>query len=362
MRIPADKLKSVVFLVQDGVPRATGFLTYVADTSEDPPVGFIYVVTARHCIEETKRRPFFVRINVEDRYDDIPTHADDWFVHEDADVAVLLWQGGPSPHYDLHLEGPIDQTFVRKDGTFPADSVDLGTAPEDKSLFRMMGEFESGAIQPREAIPVDVGHEVMFISLLWGHPGKQQNLPVARFGHISRLPREPVLIRSGASLLSIEAYLAECHSWGGHSGSPCFWLHPFTMFSEVPHSAKPDEVLLVPHERQIIALLGLVSGHTDVTAKAQTKTGPTDIVTRLNSGIAVVTPAEKIRELLMSFKVVSDRAEKARAYRRQKREESVVTSDFAPDESDGELTVGGFEQALWSATRITTSDESAPEG
>ena len=283
---------------------------------------FVYVVTARHCIEATQGREFHIRINAGDGYDDLPTRATEWFQHPSADVAAILWPppaGLPSGrHYDLKVEGL--RYFISANHDFPIDSID----PAPGSL-RMVGEVTPGGqIESREALPVGVGDEVIFLSLLSGQPGEDRNLPVARFGHVSRLPAEPILMRSGGSNLWTEAYLAECHSWGGHSGSPCYWLHPYTFLVSLPdpRPEKEGETMLVPHDRQVIALLGLVSAHWEIPQRAKTTGSVGDAVGEirmaLNAGIAVVTPAEKIRELLMNdHDAVSDRVEKAEEARQQ---------------------------------------------
>src|ERR1039457_5941393 len=97
MRIPKMPLENVVFLVDQGTPRATGFL--VAIPHQGTTVA--YIVTARHCIEETAGRDFQIRINIEDRFDEISTKADEWFLHPTADVAAMPFVGGPSPRYDV---------------------------------------------------------------------------------------------------------------------------------------------------------------------------------------------------------------------------------------------------------------------
>ncbi len=64
-------------------------------------------------------------------------------------------------------------------------------------------------------------HTVFFVGLFAQDYGRQQNLPVARFGQISRMPIEPVTFKyPGGVTTKALAYLVECRSWGGHSGSP----------------------------------------------------------------------------------------------------------------------------------------------
>jgi hypothetical protein len=93
MKIGHSITNTVAFLCQEDdispgvgrvVPKATAFLVLVVEDDGKHP----YVVTARHCIEETRREGFFVRVNTIDGVVDVPTHADNWFLHDDADVAV----------------------------------------------------------------------------------------------------------------------------------------------------------------------------------------------------------------------------------------------------------------------------------
>ena len=178
LEIQPHKLNGVVFLVDaEGTPRATGFL--VAVREGDIPVP--YVVTARRCIEETVSQDFFVRINVEDRYDDIRTRDSDWYLHPDADVAVLPWAGGPSPHYNLSVE--TVENFVSADYDIPLDAVHMpGTT-------RIAVDVNTGKSHSR--LPVELGQETCFIGLLAKQSGEERNLPIARFGNISRIRRSP---------------------------------------------------------------------------------------------------------------------------------------------------------------------------
>jgi hypothetical protein len=147
-----------------------------------------------------------------------------------------------------------------------------------------------------------VGHEVFFTGLFGQHAGRLRNLPIARFGNISRLPGEPIAIRRlGNSTEEIEGYLVEATSWGGHSGSPAFWLYPVSMVWFAPSSDRPDSQIPVSSPGQIIGLMGLVSAHFDIPREATTKGDILGrIVTSINSGIAVVTPAHFIRQLIDS--------------------------------------------------------------
>lgn len=326
LRIPSERFREVVFLVDQGMPSATGFFLAVQVGDVLVP----YVVTARHCVDQVKGRQFHIRVNVEDRYDDIPTSPDDWFKHDSADVAVIPWVGGPSPHYNLQVE--ILDNLISPEYDFPLSKVTFaGPSPPGTQRFLFAGEVGTGQVEPRQAIKVEVGHEVCFIGLLYEHAGMTRNLPIARFGHISRMPDEPIRLKQpDGSEASQLAYLVECDSWGGNSGSPCYWRHPMKQLVEIPDPRPGHAGESVPfqHETEILALLGLVSGHLDLE-----KTGKTEgdvlgkVSVDLNSGIAAVTPAEAIRELLERKDVADDRVEKAAQMKIHPRP---FTADMAP--------------------------------
>lgn len=103
----------------------------------------------------------------------------------------------------------------------------------------------------------------------------------------------------------------ESHSWGGHSGSSTFIAKP-TFVDRLEGS---DDVfrtdLVWTH-----AFIGLVSGHFEIDAQAKPTGDVMGIITTaLNSGMAIVTPAHKVTELLMRDDVVEARIEAVEKYK-----------------------------------------------
>jgi hypothetical protein len=79
------------------------------------------------------------------------------------------------------------------------------------------------ALLTREALQefdIGIGSDVVTIGRFISHEGKQQNLPVVRFGNIAMMPLEPIL--NDFTQLRQESFLIECHSTGGYSGSVVF--------------------------------------------------------------------------------------------------------------------------------------------
>jgi hypothetical protein len=71
---------------------------------------------------------------------------------------------------------------------------------------------------------------------------------------------------------------------------------------------KPHTVWVQSPRSEAFGLLGLVSGHFDIKQQAQTTEEISgSITTAINSGIAIVTPAEAVHELLWRDDVVEDR-------------------------------------------------------
>ena len=181
----------------------------------------------------------------------------------------------------------------------------------DAGLIQLPGMFSDSPIQ------IEAGNDVSIIGLFAPHYGRSKSLPVARSGSIARMPSEPVeFMHPGGFYSKAHAYLVEFRSWGGQSGSPVLVHRELFHLIQVPLSSLPahdgeskSEMVWVQSPRtEAFGLLGLVSGHFNIEQLAQT-TGDIfgSITTAINSGIAIVTPAEAVRELLWRDDVVEDR-------------------------------------------------------
>jgi hypothetical protein len=271
------------------VPKATAFFVLVP-CENDQGLSFTYVVTARHVLEESGSSNVFLRVNTSSgSFEDIQTHRDEWWTHDTQDVAATR--------------------FTPKQGI----DLDYSHIP----LHGFVGPNYEYAEKPFDQLPiaVEVGNEVFFLGLFNQQAGKQQNLPIARFGHISRMPSAITMERHGGTgTWTIGAYLAECHSWGGHSGSPVFWRRP--MVQQGTLQSPQMHVVNYAAIGHFQAFLGLMSGHFDIPVKAKT-TGDIvgEIRTGVNAGIGVITPAHSIKELLLREDVTEERERHSRAIR-----------------------------------------------
>jgi len=329
--ITEQYLRAVAFLCIEfrgqRIPSGTAFFVSVGDGTYDQENEtwtsgeiFTYAVTARHCIEDNiGDPPIYLRINDDNgTFKDKETHKGDWLIHPSADVAALLMSDFPPSGMVESLALPL---FVSGDYKCRRDFQEFFTRLNVKDA-----ALKTQAFEQSDGIEIELGDDLFFPGLFYQSAGKQQNLPIVRFGHIARMPREEITLSSKArGDFPARAYLAEIHSWRGHSGSPAFW----------------HKELNVPERFWLRGLLGLVSAHFDLarasrkSAKGRARVVTNEAEIKLNSGIAVVTPAENIKELLMSPKAVRDR-EQGKSNREKRGHVAVV--DFASPESDSQVT------------------------
>lgn len=300
--IPDKYMKTVAFLCVDEpstgeankrIPKATGFFVRVPIEGSNV-LSIDYVVTARHCIEKARQYGnIYIRGNRKiGGFIEFPTKVDDWYTSDDADVAAIPLLRKALPHDTKPQDLEIISIEI---------SAVLGGPPDYKStIISSYGEME---IQPR------IGHQIYFIGLFTEHYGEERNLPIARFGHISRMP-DWIDIKTHGIHSRIIAYLVEFHSWGGHSGSPVFFLYPSVVQDEITLKGIERSILTNVRLRWTSGLMGLVSGHYDIKEDAE-KTGEYygEVQFAMNSGIAIVTPAQAIKNLLMREDIVKEREE-----------------------------------------------------
>ncbi|HXN13393.1 MAG TPA: hypothetical protein VN865_09820, partial [Candidatus Acidoferrales bacterium] len=300
MRVHDQFLKTVAFLFLDEsgkkMPVGTAFFVSVgADNAQYDYVQdiwsgefFTYAVTARHCIEDNKGDPpIFLRINLEGgghKY--LETRKGDWAVHPNADVAVRLLRYRECPS-GAALDTIAEPLFVDPDNrcrrAFGEILPRVGVSHDDAELIDR---------SYKEGIEINIGDDLFFPSLFVHSAGQQRNLPIVRFGNIARMPNEELIKLKSATRgeFKTRAFLAEVHSWGGHSGSPVFWHYD----------------LALPMQNWVRALLGLVSAHFDIKGRV-VKTSEASM--KLNSGIAAVTPIENVKELLIRPDAMRERIE-----------------------------------------------------
>lgn len=217
--------------------------------------------------------------------DHFESHKTDWIASDDSDVSCLSFWSPERRRPDINHASFLLSELVGKDGTYSGPSLTEASTPSH----------------------VGLGDDLAFVGLFSKRPGTSRNVPIVRFGNVSAMPGDPITVTLGdeekAYNFDVVGYLAECKSWGGHSGAPVLWTTTrIGRVIGVEGMKGPKQRF--PHT----GLLGLVSAHFDIEQKAHgTGDMPAEIRTAINSGIAVVTPASKIIELLEREDVVDER-------------------------------------------------------
>jgi hypothetical protein len=146
-------------------------------------------------------------------------------------------------------------------------------------------------------LKIGIDPQLCFAGLFWPHTGNKRNIPIVRIGNIAALRNEPVVNSSG---LLMDAYLVESRSIGGLSGSPVF-INIITAKRILPPSAGYMAGAYDPQSTGRFKLFGVVHGHfgDDLEPDAIVNDGKEKL--HVNMGIAIITPAEKIIEVLHQF-------------------------------------------------------------
>jgi hypothetical protein len=269
MALGAKYYKSAVFITgtrETGQPadkatlRGTGFA--VAVPAADPKFGFFYIVTAAHVV-----RPLgstFVKLTKQDK-SIVDVSISEWTFHPTEDIAVAEF---PDPVTDYYF------SFVSVDDFLGAGELEWKPGP---------------------------GSEVYFAGLLGQVPSMGTgNVPMVRSGTIGALDQSGIPMRlPDDTVIKVNGHLIDCRSFGGFSGSPCFVRF-------ISATGKTEKMgLQYPIESTL--LLGMVGGHFDLRASVTMPDQESGIKVPVAAGVAVIYPAEMIKETLEQEPFVAER-------------------------------------------------------
>lgn len=309
---PPQLLQCVCFLGyrdNESIERVAGSAFWVCRHPVDEPLmlgerlTFAYLVTAAHVIDEIRKSSSdnraLVRVNTKEGGQEwIETYVGCWKTHPDNAVDIAVMKFGPGKQFD-HICW-MEHTFV---------------GSKDIVKYR-----------------IELADEVYFPGLFWPHTGKRRNIPIVRVGNIACLRGEKVATAFGDA----DAYLVEARSIGGLSGSPVF-IDLFASRRE-PKKEKLDELMKTDREYLLrirqspssFRLLGVMHGHFRIPY-GDTESHPDSVKEnedeereKLNMGIAIVIPAEKILEVITQF--MAEEAEEIAQYEKKKRSYAVPDS------------------------------------
>jgi hypothetical protein len=173
-----------------------------------------------------------------------------------------------------------------------------------------------------------LGDRVYFLGLL-ALPGArgmtEKNVPMVRSGTIGAMYQDDLPVEwPDKSIRKFQAHLIDCRSYGGFSGSPCFFQRD-RGFTGVREGKQ--------RRGQVTFLLGLISGHFDQFSSARIRGDLADagsIEVPINSGVGIVTPVEKIVEVLR-MEEFADEWERVEREHRERPEEGARLDSIEPD-------------------------------
>lgn len=211
----------------------------------------LYLVTNSHVVKGLKSKVLAARFNSADgKTEIIQTQSKDWISDSLNDLAVF----------------PLDLSNSSCKGTI---------IPDDNFVTEELAEM----------YVIGPGDETFMVGRFVTYDGKQKNTPFVRFGNIAMMPTEPIHTKDGDYL----AFLVECRSLSGFSGSPVFTWIPAGMWRP---NHQPFER---PHGPW---LLGVNCGHIVLPERTRNLTTGRVIVTGEHSAVEVVIPAWKLQSLL----------------------------------------------------------------
>jgi len=296
MEVPPEVKDCVVFLLgaskkHGGTRRVAGTAFFVqVSTAEDAEGTAIYLVTARHVVDDIKEKSIdgivWVRINNPDEgCSEVGIEAKKWVSHptdNSVDVAAVLWQ---------------------------SNAFMIRTVPKSMAVTELVMKKENFSL----------GDEVFITGLFKMHYGTTKNVPIVRVGNVAMIDKEPIQTKRGP----MEGYLIEARSIGGLSGSPVFIHVPPMRFG----IANALSVTGLDAGKPPFFWFGLIHGHWDAQDSLPDTLVEDAIGDTINMGIAVVVPATKVLEVLDQEQFVKQRKEKAK----RAREKNLPTQDSALD-------------------------------
>lgn len=277
----ADNQGNLLLDAKTNKPVANGTAFFVVVPSELEPTtrSFCYLVTAKHVVRNPDgsfQRVVFVRLDTKEGKAKF--------------VKVPLEENGHSV-VSVAADKTVDLAVV----PFWIDPnlVDFKAIPVD--MLATKDCVKEGIVE---------GTDVFFTGLYTHYYGDNRNNPIVRFGRVSMLPEDRIewLDNPGKPTELVELYLLETQSYGGNSGSPVFFFLGADRQAGTLYVGPP-----------VIKLAGVMRGSFGQTLPVQVVQANTNVVQvpvyTQNIGIAAVTPAYLLHEILYSEEVKGSRSQ-----------------------------------------------------
>ena len=265
--IPDPVKKVIGFIFVSGannqlLPNGTCFFLVVRDPKK-PETGWGYLVTAKHVLQDPSGT-FYPKVWV--RLNKLAGGVESF--------EVPLVTSGISKSVFVHTDSSVDLAVVPVAQPDPK-TYDVSALPEEI----LTSQKDFGELHIKE------GSDVFFTGMFLPHLGAAKNYPIARFGKVALLPEEKVVWNQ----IPTDLYLIETLAFGGNSGAPVFFY--------LGNDRDPAVFNVGP---PVLRLAGIMEGFfNEFEPVGVVETRPV-AVSKLNSGIAAVTPAYKLHEILFS--------------------------------------------------------------
>ncbi len=285
MQVPQDiKKMATLITVEYGdgsTGIGTGFIVGIPNV-KDQGKSFNYFVTAKHMFVNSEKPNLLptkgiVRFNKEGTG------------YEDKAFAVSLEDA--SKNVFFHSDPSVDLAVIKMAGD--VNGIDI--IGLDESSLAPKDVFMNGTIKE--------GTDVFLLGILNGLSANQRVCQICRFGKVALAEDEKISVDGMPQHL----YLIEILAYGGNSGGPVF-------FYPSPDNV-PGVLAVGGHSNMLLAgvVKGFLNDFQPIQAEGvplKTSTGK-DLVSVANNGIAAVTPAYLLREILFSEELTAERKAEA---------------------------------------------------
>lgn len=257
-------LRCVAFLgyrdIREEISYGGTGLLLVVDYHEDgsAPLALRYLVTARHVVSG------------------VPSVPGSGLRHQREQFAEFTDLNHKTFHVSL-----VDSEWI-----FPEDgTIDLAICYFPSRTPRSLAYNENLLFTSEElaARGIGIGDETYSVSLLGFNRKPLSKTPIARIGNIAMLPLE----KAGTEFGEADVYLIESRSLSGFSGAPVFVRQTVRLPEQHDEQGRPFQ----PDALGYVYLLGIMHGHKELDS---------DNARGINTGLAYVVPAEKLKELILS--------------------------------------------------------------
>jgi hypothetical protein len=253
----------------------------VQEGGAGPP--FVYIVTARHALEALQKGGLiYLRANRGDRSDALRPGEGVAYIKLKSEG----WLFHPDPTVDLAV-GPFDlvaDKSATEDATVSFYIDSLAAIINEPAYLSSLPSDRDVPWPPFE------GEEVIFIGLMTHFRGQHTNLPIVRTGTIALVTDEPIKGHYGLS----KYHVINATCYPGNSGAPVWVYYPRADDGSGLHS---------------LYYLGVLTFGYPTLEELRKVRGTEHAY--YNLGLSLVTPIEKVVDILNSEKEAKRRSEKS---------------------------------------------------